>query len=180
MCFFNPYTIAKTLLAPIFVLLISPALLAGETESSSLGNVVIPQPATPENVQQCVEPTEIMRREHMNFLLHQREQTVLDGIRTKKYSFTGCIDCHAQPSNDGKIVRFDDPEYFCTTCHQYTAVNIDCFECHSDQPSAAAKQISQNFSTEEILARIDSSSASNSLRSSAHKPLLQQVEISGD
>jgi len=162
----------KTLLAPIFVLLISPALLAGETESSSLGNVVIPQPAT--------EPTEIMRREHMNFLLDQREQTVLDGIRTKKYSFTGCIDCHAQPSNDGKIVRFDNPEYFCTACHQYTAVNIDCFECHSDQPSPAAKQISQNFSTEEILARIDSSSASNSLRSSAHKPLLQQVEISGD
>jgi len=180
MKFFNPYKIVKTLLAPIFVLLISPALLAGETESSSLGNVVIPQPAAPAHAQQCVEPTEIMRREHMNFLLDQRDKTVLEGIRSKKYSFTGCIDCHAQPTDDGKIVRFDDPEYFCTTCHQYTAVNIDCFECHSDQPSPAAKQISQNFSTQNILARIDTSSASNSLRGSAHKLSLQQVEISGD
>jgi len=180
MKFFNPYTIRRILLAPIFVLLSSPSLFAGETESSSLGNVVLPRVVTPEDVQKCVEPTEIMRREHMNFLLHQRDDTVVDGIRTKKYSFTGCIDCHARPSDDGNIIRFDDPEYFCTACHQYTAVKIDCFECHSDQPSAAAKQMSQNFGTQELLAIIDASRASNPLHSGTPKSLLQQVEISGD
>jgi hypothetical protein len=28
----------------------------------------------------------------------------------------------------------EDPRYFCTSCHTYTSVNIDCFQCHTDIP----------------------------------------------
>ena len=168
----NPYKVARVILVAVSALLISPGLLADEAESSSLGNVVLPNVMTPKDIQKCVEPTDVMRRDHMKFLLHQRDDTVLDGIRTKKYSLTGCIDCHAQPADDGKIVRAENPEYFCTACHVYTSVSIDCFECHSDQPSVTAKKISRTFSTHEILAGIDSSRASRSL--------LQQVERRDD
>jgi len=155
----------------------SSTILAAENESSSLGNVVIPQPLTPANAEQCVEPIEVMRREHMNFLLHQRDETVLNGVRTEKYSLTGCIDCHAQPGEDGKIVRSDDPEYFCTACHQYTAVKIDCFECHSDQPSADAKQLSQGLKSSDLVVALRSSGTFNLNSNRAHSSLLQEPEV---
>ena len=173
-----PYTFTQSLLVAIVVIMIPPGLFAAETESSSMGNVVLPRVITPENVQQCVEPTDIMRRDHMKFLFLQRDATVLNGIRTGKYSLTGCINCHAQAAADGKIVRAEDPEYFCTTCHQYTSVKIDCFECHSDRPVAAADQMSRgNNNHQQILARIDSITADDPLRSRIHKTLLQQVEL---
>ena len=25
-------------------------------------------------------------------------------------------------------------DLFCSTCHNFAAVNIDCFECHADKP----------------------------------------------
>ena len=42
----------------------------------------------------CVEPTDVMRKEHYLFLLHQRDETVVNGIRTKNHSLANCIDCH--------------------------------------------------------------------------------------
>jgi hypothetical protein len=162
----------KALLLPIAVLVISPGLLAVEKESSSFGNVVLPSVITPENVRQCVEPTDIMRRDHMKFLLQQRDATVLDGIRTEKYSLTGCINCHAQAADDGKIVRAGDPEYFCTACHLYTSVKIDCFECHSDRPAVTAGQLGHSFSTRQLPAGIDSL-----ISDGVHKKLLQQVAL---
>jgi hypothetical protein len=158
----------------IIALLIAPASIAGELESSSLGQVVVPDPATPVDAQQCVEPTDVMRRDHMKFLLHQRDETVLNGIRTKKYSFSGCIDCHAQAGKDGQIVRAEDPEYFCTECHNYASVQIDCFECHSDR---AAK-----FTTRLNIGKIDFNSphyqspAIDPLRSGLYRTQLRQAE----
>jgi len=160
----------QALLVAIVILMISPGLLAAETESSSMGNVVLPRVITPKDVRQCVEPTDIMRRDHMKFLLKQRDATVLDGIRTGKYSLTGCINCHAQAAEDGKIVRAVDPEFFCTTCHLYTSVKIDCFECHSDRPAVTAGQLGQSFDTQQLPVRIDSVN-----RVGVHKKLLQQV-----
>jgi hypothetical protein len=164
----------------LILLAFSPVSMAAEAASSSLGKVVIPQPLTPANADQCVEPTEIMRRDHMNLLLHQRDETVLNGIRTKKYSLTGCIDCHAQPGENGKIVRAENPEYFCTACHQYTAVKIDCFECHSDQPSATARQISQRFNSPDLLATLDSTGTFELNSSRAHKEIFQETEVRGE
>jgi hypothetical protein len=155
----------------------SALVMAAGVDSSSLGNVVKPQPLAPSNAQQCVEPTDVMRREHMNFLLQQRDETVLNGIRTEKYSLTGCIDCHAQPGKNGKIVRSESPEYFCTACHQYTAVKIDCFECHSDQPSAAAKQLGQRSNSPDLLVTLDPTAIFDLNSSRAHKGLLQKSGV---
>ncbi len=171
-------SIGKLFLLALFIGF-SPATIATETESSSLGNVVTPQPVMPTNAEQCVEPTEVMRREHMNYLFDQRDKTVISGIRTKKYSLTGCIDCHAQPAADGKIVRAEEPEYFCTACHLYAAVKIDCFECHSDKPSAAAQQISQSLNNLN-LAGIYSGRAASPAASAIQQPLTPQVDINGN
>lgn len=118
-------------------ILASQMLLAGvnaaDTPSSSLGEVAVPQPAKPADADACVEPVDIMRREHMNFLLHQRDATVLDGERGNRYSLTGCLDCHNPSSSAETAVRYPDPEHFCAGCHLYASVRIDCFECHADR-----------------------------------------------
>lgn len=85
--------------------------------------------------EQCVEPTDVMRRDHMEFILHQRDETVHNGIRTKKHSFKECINCHVTTGADNKPVSFKDPDHFCSSCHRYAAVSIDCFQCHTSLPS---------------------------------------------
>ncbi|MBD3670895.1 MAG: Hdr-like menaquinol oxidoreductase cytochrome c subunit [Gammaproteobacteria bacterium] len=87
----------------------------------------------------CVEPTDVMRRDHMDFLMHQRDDTMRQGIRTKKYSLNECLECHVQPDESGEVARIDSPDHFCSTCHTYAAVKVDCFECHSDLPKSMNK-----------------------------------------
>lgn len=84
----------------------------------------------------CVEDTEVMRRRHMEFILHQRDRTVHEGIRTAKHRFTNCIDCHVRPDAAGRLPRHTEAGHFCTACHVYSAVSIDCFQCHADRPAA--------------------------------------------
>ena len=95
------------------------------------GNIV----PTPKG-EQCVEPTADMRANHMKYLLHKRDLTMYDGIRTKQHSLVECIDCHATPNEDGQIVRvFDESgQHFCASCHKAASVKLDCFECHADRP----------------------------------------------
>ena len=83
---------------------------------------------------ECVQPEDEMRRNHMNYILHQRDETVQKGIRTETYSFSKCIDCHVQPDENGNIASHKDDEHFCVSCHEYASVQIDCFECHADKP----------------------------------------------
>lgn len=84
----------------------------------------------------CVEPLDAMRRNHMDFLDHERDLTVHNGIRGRKHSLVGCIACHAQraPAGAGEFIRIDAPGQFCSTCHEFTGVKIDCFECHAATP----------------------------------------------
>ena len=88
----------------------------------------------------CVEPTDVMRREHMNFILHQRDLTVHKGVRTEKHRFTNCINCHVQKNTEGEFPRHTSNEHFCTSCHTFSAVSIDCFQCHADRPAEAFQQ----------------------------------------
>jgi len=81
----------------------------------------------------CVADTDTMRREHMNLLKHQRVGTVHDGVRTTQYSLNGCIECHASSQNHSVIGTKDN---FCESCHEYVAVKLDCFECHSSKPAS--------------------------------------------
>ena len=82
--------------------------------------------------QGCMRPTEDMRKNHMKYLLHKRDLTVHEGIRTTLFSLKQCIDCHVSSAPDAP--RFPSPKHFCNSCHTYAAVNIDCFECHADRP----------------------------------------------
>ncbi len=100
----------------------------------------VPLPKIPKaRGEQCVEPPRVMRRHHMDFILHQRDETMHQGIRTKKYSLTECIDCHVTPGPDGEYPHVSSKEHFCAACHRYAAVRIDCFECHNDRPRTAAQ-----------------------------------------
>ena len=83
---------------------------------------------------QCVEPIEIMRRDHFEFIKHQRDQTVYHGIRGSKHSLAGCIDCHASKGPEGEFLPINAEGQFCQTCHTYAAVKIDCFTCHATVP----------------------------------------------
>lgn len=97
----------------------------------------IPKPKIPKGKgERCVEDTDVMRKNHMEFLLHQRDETVHDGIRTKKHSLKECLSCHAVNDENGMPVGIDDQRHFCNSCHAYAAVNIDCFECHQSKPDA--------------------------------------------
>ena len=119
-----------------------PVSLAGAADefASSFGEIAIPAPSKPAGAENCVEPVEIMRRDHMKFLMHQRDATVLEGERDTKYSLVGCIDCHNPAIAGEKVIRYEDPEHFCSSCHQYTSVRIDCFECHADRGLASSQQ----------------------------------------
>jgi hypothetical protein len=83
----------------------------------------------------CVEDTDFMRRNHMKLLKHQRDETVHNGIRSKRYSLNGCIECHASRKT-GSVIGSD--QNFCQGCHSYAAVALDCFECHASKPGAKA------------------------------------------
>ena len=86
----------------------------------------------------CVEPLDVMRRNHMDFLNHERDLTVRGGIRGRKHSLVGCIACHAQRDGHGDFIRIDAPGQFCHACHEFTGVKMDCFECHAAVPDTSA------------------------------------------
>ena len=87
---------------------------------------------------QCVEPSDVMRKDHMKFLLHQRDETMYNGVRTKKYSLNECINCHANKDDAGKYIPVTAEGEFCQSCHSYTSVKLDCFECHATKPRDTA------------------------------------------
>jgi predicted CXXCH cytochrome family protein len=82
----------------------------------------------------CVEDTDFMRRNHMDLLKHQRDETMKEGIRGKPYSLKECLSCHAVNGPDAIPVTVSSPQHFCRSCHDYAAVSIDCFQCHASRP----------------------------------------------
>lgn len=98
--------------------------------------VPLPELAKPKG-ERCVEDTAFMRRNHMNLLKHQRNEVVHKGAGQEKYSWQGCVECHAatHPAVDNGKTATLYP--FCQQCHEYAAVRMDCLECHSDIPQAA-------------------------------------------
>jgi len=97
----------------------------------------VPQPDIPKGQgEQCVADTDFMRRNHMTMLKHQRDDTMLKGVRGNPYSLKDCVSCHAVDGADGAPVTVSSPEHFCRSCHDYAAVSIDCFQCHASRPDA--------------------------------------------
>lgn len=110
----------------------------------------VPLPAIPMGQgESCVKETAFMRRNHMDLLKHQRDDTMLNGVRSKQYSLKECINCHAVYGPDAIALSVASPEHFCRSCHDYAAVNIDCFQCHASRPesggSSADDQLSSVF-----------------------------------
>jgi hypothetical protein len=130
-----------------YVLLLKAMLVAALLSSavaSADGRVPVPHPPEAKG-EHCVLPTAEMRRNHMKYILHQRHETMHEGIRTPQFSLKGCINCHAVKGDDGKFVTIESPKHFCNSCHRYAAVHIDCFECHASVPTetAEAKRLRQ-------------------------------------
>lgn len=132
--------------------LLTLALLLGSVASFASGSFSGPNRDDNGNIvptpkgETCVEPTADMRANHMQYLLHKRDKTMHQGIRTSKHSLVSCINCHATPGEDGKIARITDENHFCASCHRAVSVKLDCFECHADRPVSAFSQ-SQQHST---------------------------------
>ena len=80
-----------------------------------------------EKGESCVAPVAEMRRDHMKMLVHQRDRTMRQGLRETRFSLKNCVDCHASRET-GSVLGKDG---FCSSCHEYAAVRIDCFECHT-------------------------------------------------
>lgn len=131
----------RTLLLSFVLLGFLSQSIAGEyfgPNRDDKGNIV----PTPKG-NECIAPLDEMRRTHMTMLLHKRDQTVQEGIRTKQASLTECINCHATANQNGEVVRSDNEQFFCSSCHISASVSIDCFECHADRPVEAFDQVAQ-------------------------------------
>ncbi len=83
---------------------------------------------------ECIRPTLEMRKNHMDLILHKRDETMYKGIRTKDASLKQCISCHAVKGKDGDFIKVTDPQHFCRGCHDRVAVKIACFDCHASRP----------------------------------------------
>jgi len=109
------------------------AILAGTGRPAPAadGRVPLPALAAPAEGESCVEPADVMRRNHMEFLKAQRDETMHLGIRDGKYSLNGCIACHAAADPAAADPAAKTIEPFCEECHSYAAVKLDCWSCHN-------------------------------------------------
>lgn len=86
------------------------------------------------SLESCVESTDVMRRKHMEFIKHQRDDTVHGGIRGSKHSLAGCVSCHVSYDANHAPAPIHNRDEFCGACHAFTAVNLNCFDCHAAVP----------------------------------------------
>ena len=122
-----------TLLFSLLTGFYTPGMAADASSDESSSGFFIPQAQRRFSEEQgCVEPTAEMRKNHMEYILDQRDATVHEGIRTRQYSLEECINCHVSDAPDAP--RVDSEKHFCNSCHTYAAVSIDCFQCHADRP----------------------------------------------
>ena len=123
--------------------------------SSAMAETPFPTVHEPEGKGvECIQPEDEMRRNHMNYIMHQRDKTMRQGIRTETNSLAKCIDCHVQPNDKGEIASHDDKEHFCNACHEYAAVQIDCFQCHADRPQKYVKRATKPLALKEQLQQV--------------------------
>ncbi len=83
----------------------------------------------------CVEETQNMRRNHMEYLKHQRDETLRKGIRTTRHSLKKCVECHASEKSGSVAASKED---FCSACHSYAGIKLDCWDCHATKPGKKA------------------------------------------
>lgn len=142
--------LGKALTTMLFIGALS-ALITGC--SSNTEAQAVPGSAKAAKLTQCVRPKAFMRRNHMKLIKHQRDITVHEGVRATENSLTACIACHVQYDSNGHAIPVDAEGQFCNRCHNWLAVQPDCFGCHSTvpegpQPANLAKQWPEVFGSE--------------------------------
>lgn len=127
----HKHTMARILVpvAALFLLASGVVLAHGDEEHEKGGRVPAAHSEVTAKGDECVRDEKFMRRQHFELILHHRDKTMHEGIRTKKYSLKNCINCHADPKTNSVLGK----KGFCQECHSYAAVTIDCFSCHSDK-----------------------------------------------
>jgi len=121
-------------LIPALVLVFT-ASLWGLAYADTTANTAVPLPSiAAAQGENCVADTDYMRRNHMDLLKHQRDETMLEGVRGEPFSLKECLDCHVVKGPDAVPVTASDPQHFCRSCHDYAAVSVDCFQCHASRP----------------------------------------------
>lgn len=95
----------------------------------------IPEPLRGDS---CVEETDDMRRNHMDYLKGHRDEVMHEGIRTEKYSLKECLSCHVPPEDEARQAGRSEDEHFCQNCHEFAGVEPDCFQCHNTRPQESA------------------------------------------
>lgn len=129
-------SVAKIVLIALFAGL-SASVNAGEMQSTAKGEKGT---SKADSLNACVKPIAWMRRNHMDLLKHERDETVHEGIRGEDGSLSGCIDCHARKDKDNHPVAVNAKGEFCDRCHSYVGESLPCFQCHSTVPSAENPQ----------------------------------------
>lgn len=79
------------------------------------------------NEKKCVEPLEFMRTNHPELLKDWREQAVREG-QTSYTSSEGAV--YAMSLEDNCLKCHSNRAGFCDSCHNYTAVDLYCWDCH--------------------------------------------------
>jgi hypothetical protein len=129
---YNKSTIIPGLV--IFVLFVTfPLWFNAFSTASTVPKVELP----PGGEKECVAPAAEMRASHMVMLNEWRDAVLRDGERVavtvggkeyRKGLQMACMACHS------------NKEKFCDPCHDYTAVNPYCWDCHLTPTLAASKK----------------------------------------
>ncbi len=111
--------------------------LGTATQAEEVGDFVLPS-SKAASLENCVEPTEYMRRNHFELIRHQRDQTVYGGIRGSDHGISGCVSCHVAYDETSSPIEINAKGQFCRSCHDYAAVEMNCFDCHATVPKGEA------------------------------------------
>ncbi|MFP4279117.1 MAG: sulfur reduction protein DsrJ [Halochromatium sp.] len=101
--------------------------------AEEVGDYVLPS-SKAASLDHCVEPTEYMRRNHFELIRHQRDATVYGGIRGNDHGLSGCVSCHVGYDERDTPIEINAKGQFCRSCHDYAAVQMNCFDCHATVP----------------------------------------------
>jgi hypothetical protein len=129
---------ARALISALLVTLSLGWALAAQAVEAGDGHRYVKAGSRAAGLRACVEPTQYMRRHHMDLIQHQRDATVHQGIRGTRHSLAGCIGCHVGLGSDGHPVAVNAEHQFCRACHEFAAVTVNCFDCHDGVPKGGS------------------------------------------
>lgn len=126
----------RTLAGTVAAALVVAALTLWVGVGTAQAEGAVPFPMIPKAAAgtSCVKDPDVMRRTHMDVLNHQRDDTMRMGVRGTDTQLQECLTCHAVQDASGTTVDHTNSQHFCVTCHEYAAVDPDCWQCHSSVP----------------------------------------------